>query len=82
MLYFLCYPESSTVTNARNLSHIPLTVPSPTNVENQVEDQPPPTEVKTPNSLLNAGLPPVPSKLVKKIESGEFIKMAELLLNG
>ena len=75
----LCYPESSTVTNVRNLAHIPFIVPSPTNAESQVEDQPLPTQVETPNSLLSAGIPPVPSKLVNRIEAGEFIEMAELL---
>ena len=29
--------------------------------------------------LLGAGLPPIPTKLVSRIEAGEFIEMAELL---
>ena len=29
--------------------------------------------------LLGAGLPPIPEKLVSRIEAGEFIEMAELL---
>ena len=28
---------------------------------------------------IGAGLPPIPSKLVSKIEAGEFVDMAELL---
>ena len=75
---FLCYPETSTVANARNLSHIPLIVSS-TNAESRIEDQPPLAQVETPNSPLGVGLPPVQSKLVKRLESGELTKTAELL---
>ena len=35
--------------------------------------------VPAPHSSLGAGLPPVPAKLVSKIESGAFIDMADLL---
>ena len=76
---FLCYPESSTVRNVRYTAHIPLIVPSFTNVESQVEDQSLPTQVETPNSLVGEGFPPLPSKLVKRIEGREFMEMAELL---
>jgi len=30
-------------------------------------------------TLLGAGLPPIPAKIVSRIEAGEFIEMAELL---
>ena len=30
-------------------------------------------------TLLGAGLPPIPAKLVSRIEAGEFLEMAELL---
>lgn len=30
-------------------------------------------------TLLGSGLPPIPAKLISRIEAGEFIKMAELL---
>ena len=33
----------------------------------------------TPIAIFGAGLPPVPSKLVQKIESGQLIEIAELL---
>jgi len=40
----------------------------------------PPSLDKEPSSIhLGGGLPPVPGKLVKKIEEGHFIEMAELL---
>ena len=29
--------------------------------------------------MIGAGLPPIPAKLVSKIEAGEFVDMAELL---
>ena len=32
-------------------------------------------------SSIGAGFPPVPEKLVSRIEAGEFIEMAELLLD-
>ena len=32
-----------------------------------------------PHVTIGAGLPPIPPKLVAKIESGEFMDMAELL---
>ena len=40
-----------------------------------------PSDIATPDDCISigAGLPPVPSKLVSKIEAGEFIDMAELL---
>ena len=37
----------------------------------------PPTDVQTVS--IGAGRPPVPAKLVQKIESGVFVEMAELL---
>ena len=37
------------------------------------------TPITTCISILGAGLPPVPAKLVSKIESGAFIEMADLL---
>ena len=44
---------------------------------------PTPNEVLPPRRssaiLLGAGLPPIPAKLVSRIEAGEFIEMAELL---
>ena len=38
-----------------------------------------PSTHKTSEVLFGAGLPPVPAKLVKRIEDGEFIEMIELL---
>ena len=38
------------------------------------------TPITTCNSILGAELPPVPTKLVSKIEPGAFIEMADLLL--
>ena len=37
------------------------------------------TPITTCIRILGAGLPPVPAKLVSKIESGAFIEMADLL---
>lgn len=34
---------------------------------------------KASQAILGAGLPPVPSKLVRRIECGEFIELSELL---
>ena len=43
---------------------------------------PPATFLGTQRSLhMGAGLPPVPAKLVARIEAGEFVDMAELLPN-
>ena len=38
-----------------------------------------PLSLLTNTLALGAGLPPVPSKLVARIEAGEFIEMGELL---
>ena len=45
------------------------------------EQTPPHTDPEEPTAALSigAGLPPVPCKLVKRIQAGEFIDMAELL---
>ena len=37
------------------------------------------TPITTCIRILGAGLPPVPAKLVSKVESGAFIEMADLL---
>ena len=77
MLHFFFATQSlySTVRNATDLAHMPLIIPSPTNVDGRDEDQPLPPPVETPNSLFSAGLPPVLSNLVKRIEEGEFIEI-------
>ena len=47
------------------------------------EQTPPHTDPEEPTAVLSigVGLPPVPCKLVKRIQAGEFIDMAELLLD-
>ena len=39
----------------------------------------PPTSKETPPVTVGPGLPPVPGKLVRRIEAGHFIEMGELL---
>ena len=44
-----------------------------------LEMQPTVTGKTTPPMLISNSLPPVPAKLVNKIQEGQFIEMAELL---
>ena len=46
--------------------------------EKQAADSPMKTESAT-VSFIGAGLPPVPQKLVQRIQAGDFVDMAELL---
>ena len=78
-LYFLCYPESSSIGNNRHLVHVLMIVPPPTNVDSRDEDQPQPPRVETSNLLFGDCVPPVSSKLVKRIEEGKLIEMNEVL---
>ena len=78
-LYFLCYPESSIIGNNRDLAHVPMIVPPPTNVDSRDEDQPQPPRVETSNLLFGDCIPPVSSKLVKRIEEVKLIEITEVL---
>ena len=58
------------------LSHVPTTDPA------DKAGDPPGIRAKDPSSAMfsvGAGLPPVPKKLVNRIQAGEFVDMAELL---
>ena len=78
-LYFLCYPNSSIAGNNKDLAHVPMIVLPPPNVDSWDEDQPQPPRVETSNLLFGDCVPPVSSKLVKRIEEGKIIEMTEVL---
>ena len=74
MLYCLCYPKSSIIRNPRDLVHVAVIAPPPTNVDSWDEDHPLPPWVETSNFLFGTGLPSVLSKLVKRVEEGNLLK--------
>ena len=56
-----------------------MIVPPPTNVDSRDEDQPQPPRVETLNLLFGDCVPPVSSKLVKRIEEGKLIETTKVL---
>ena len=61
-----------------HLSHIP-DLYAVNNDNHQEQPLPLPSDKESPPVHLGGGLPPVPSRLVKKIEEGQFVELAELL---
>ena len=47
--------------------------------DNKAKDLPPPKADKATVLFIGAGLPPVPQKLVQRIQAGEYVDMSELL---
>ena len=62
-----------------HLAHIPGLDARTISISNQDQPPPIPSSKEPPSTHLGGGLPPVPGKLVKRIEEGHFIEMGELL---
>ena len=62
-----------------HLMHIPELDTGRQDIPNQDRSIPPPLAKDPAPTHLGGGLPPVPGKLARKIEEGQFIEMAELL---
>ena len=73
---FVLLSAFNEIPSTRELQHI-----------NQLGDNPPPPQIlqireKTQALVyIGGGLPPIPARLVKRIEDGQFVEMAELLLD-
>ena len=79
----ITYPAVGSLPDCTLLNNLEIMDPTtrPTHAE---LSHPPPSTPSTPQlepqaMTIGEGLPPVPGKLIKKIESGQFIELAELL---
>ena len=77
--YYFPLPALDTIPSATQLSHIHQDTepPAPSQTNNIQLSQS--QRSKASSMKLGGGIPPVPAKLVKRIQEGSFIEMAELL---